>query len=651
MVSAVTQFAAFSDKVNHYTRSVMKSGNPRHPSSLPILLALLLILPGCAWLPGGKKADDKAATQSTADGASALTEAPATPSFDIRVEVDDDELKTLVERHNELQRYRAVPDLDESEFARVMAVAESDVRDLLGTEGYFNPRIELRREAQPGTRPVVVIAITPGEPTTVRKVSIEFEGDIAQTGDAQAVQQRGNIVDHWGLDEGRRFTQGRWSSAKTGALRELVERRYPRGRISYSVADVDAPEAKANLGVRLDSGPPFFLAPATVRGAKRYPPELAERLSWLKPGDVYDQKKLVDAQQRLAGSGYYDSAYISIDPQGDPNAAPVTYSVREAKRHKVQLGVGYSTDGGPRVTLEHRDNQALGTSWRADTKLNFDRKTPLLQTEWTSLPRASGWRNAALARYMRQDDGALVTTSQTLRLGMNKTEEKYDRSVYLQYDHANVTGSGSRAVPSALLGDGAAVSLNYAWTGRYFNTLPVPTAGYGLSGEIGAGVTTAGPRKPFTRLNGRWLGIFPVGSGGSSLVLRTEAGALLAAKQARLPSTYMFRTGGDTTVRGYGYRKIGIDFGDDLIGPGRYMAVGSVEWQRPILQDRFPGLLEHTLFVDVGSVANEARNLRPYWGVGTGLRLITPVGPMELAVAYGLKTKSIRLHMTVGFVF
>lgn len=142
-----------------------------------------------------------------------------------------------------------------------------------------------------------------------------------------------------------------------------------------------------------------------------------------------------------------------------------------------------------------------------------------------------------------------------------------------------------------------------------------------------------------------------MGSGGSSLVLRTEAGALLAAKQARLPSTYMFRTGGDTTVRGYGYRKIGIDFGDDLIGPGRYMAVGSVEWQRPILQDRFPGLLQHTLFVDVGSVANNIGDLRPNWGVGTGVRLITPVGPMALDVAYGLQSKAFRLHMTVGFVF
>ena len=618
-----------------------------------LVLAALLALPGCALLRDDAKAPDTTGTDTArTDAATGAIEPSANPVFDIRVETEDKTLRELVERHNELQRYRAISDLDETEFARLMAVAESDVRNLLGTEGYFSPRITVRREAATaGGRPTVEIAITPGEATTVQRVNIEFEGDIAQSADSDAVAQRSAIVDGWGLEEGRRFTQSRWSSAKTGALRHLVERRYPRGRISYSVADVSAAEAQAKLGLRLDSGPLFRLGPATVRGAQRYPPELAERLSWLKPGDIYDQKKLVDAQQRLAGSGYYDSAYISIDPEGEPGAVPVTYSVREAKRHKVQLGVGYSTDSGPRVTLEHRDNQALGTRWRADTKLNLNLKTPLLQTEWTSLPRASGWRWAALARYMRQDDGALNTTSQTLRLGSIKTEEKYDRNIYLQYDHASVTGSGSRVLPAALLGDGAAVSLNYAWTGRYFDSLPVPTRGYGLSGEIGAGITTAGERKPFVRLTGRWLGMQPIGDGHSRLVMRTEAGAVMASKQARLPSTYLFRTGGDTTVRGYGYRKIGIDFGDDLIGPGRYMAVGSVEWQRPILQERFPGLLEHTLFIDVGGVANEARDLRAHWGIGTGLRLITPVGPMQLDLAYGLQSKAIRLHMTVGFVF
>ena len=620
------------------------------------LLALLLVLPGCAWLGLNDNAEPATATTPRADTTAAgqvgarTGDAPAVTAFDIRVECEDEDLRGLVERHSELQRYRALTDLDESEFARLMAVTERDVRNLLGTEGYFNPDVRVRREGAPSARPTVVIAITPGEPATIAGVDIGFEGDIAASADADAIGQREGIVADWSLDEGRRFTQDRWSSAKTGALRSLVERRYPQGRIAYSLADVSAAEARVKLGLRLDSGPLFRLGPATVKGASRYPPELAERLSWLKPGDIYDQKRLVDAQQRLAGSGYYDSAYISIDPEGDPAATPVTYTVTEAKRHKVQLGVGYSTDGGPRLTLEHRDNTALGTSWRADTKLHFDQKAPLLQTEWTSLPRASGWRWAALARYMRQDDGALTTTSKTLRLGTLRTDEKYDRNFYLQYDHASATGSGTRNVPDALLGDGAAVSANYAWTGRYFDSLPIPSRGYGLGTDIGIGMTTVGERKPFLRLHGRALGIVPVGSGGSRLALRTEAGAILADKQARLPATYMFRTGGDNTVRGYGYRRIGIPF-DDLVGPGRYMAVGSMEWQRPIMRERFPGLLEHTLFIDVGGVANEVNQLRAHWGVGTGVRLITPVGPMQLDIAYGLKSKDIRLHMNVGFVF
>ncbi|MFT3779626.1 MAG: BamA/TamA family outer membrane protein [Ottowia sp.] len=625
----------------------------QHAACLAALLAALLA-PGCALL----RADDAgqpAQREETARRGQADTP-PADPAFDIRVEVADDDLRALVERHNELQRYRAVADLEETELARLLVLAERDVRNLLGTEGYFSPDVKLRREATAGARPVIVIAIAPGEATTVRKVNVEFEGDIAATADADARAQREHIARGWRLPEGRRFTQDRWSGAKTDALRQLVERRYPRGQVGYSVADVDAPAAQAALTVRLDSGPPFHLGPSVVRGAERYPDWLPERLSWLAPGDVYDQKKLVEAQQRLAGSGYYDSAYISIDPEGDPAATPVTYAVTEAKRHKVQLGVGYSTDGGPRVSLEHRDNTFFGTSWRAETKLNLDQKAPLLQTELTSLPDAEGWRKAVFARHMRQDDGSLITTSQTVKVGLAKLTERYDRNFYLQYDHANVTGAASVDAPAALVGDGAAVSANYAWTGRYFDTLPTPTRGFGVQADVGVGMTLLGERKPFARFNGRALGLLPVGDGGSRLAVRGELGAILAPDSARLPGTYLLRTGGDTTVRGYAYRSIGIPLGanpngGDWIGPGRYLAVGSVEWQRPILQDRFPGLLEHTLFIDVGGVANRIGDLRPHWGVGTGVRLISPVGPMELSVAYGLKSKQFRLHMTVGFVF
>ena len=634
----------------------MPNANPARPvraraAGLAAALAAVLALCGCAALPGADDATDGAQAASAQSVAGAVGDAAAPDAFDIRVECADKDLRALVERFNTLQRYRAVRDLEDSELARLMVLAERDVRDLLGTEGYFNPIVHVRREGTPGARPTVVIAIEPGEPTTVANVNIGFTGDIAQSADAGARRQRTAIENDWTLEPGRRFTQQRWSDAKTKALRQLVAQRYPLGRISDSRADIDAAQARASLGVQLDSGPLFRLGPAIVKGAHRYPPWLAERLSWLKPGDEYDQKELVDAQQRLTGSGYYDAAYISIDPQGDPAAAPVTYTVTEAKRQKVQLGVGYSTDSGPRLTLEHRDNTAFGSSWRTDTKLNLDSKQPLLQAELTSLPDEDGWRRAALARTMRQDDGVLATLSQTVRAGVIKTGKDYDRNVYLQYEHANVTGSGSQAVPDALLGDGAALSINYAWTGRYFDNLQLPKRGYGLGFDAGLGLTTIGPRKPFARVTGRWLGFVPLDSGASRLQLRAAVGAVLASDEARLPSTDLFRTGGDATVRGYSYRSIGVPVGGGLVAPGRYQAVGSIEWQHPILQQRYPGLLEHTLFIDVGGVANRVGDLRAHWGVGTGVRLITPVGPMELDIAYGLQSRQVRLHMNVGFTF
>lgn len=618
------------------------------------LLALLLV-GGCA----GRSSTEALTAEPSVTEAAAQERREnrqrrqAEPAFDIRVEADDKMLRELVAQHNALQSYRVLSDLDGAEFVRLTALAKDNVRELLGTEGYFAPRIEVSQQRSEQGREEVVIAFEPGPRAKVQALALDFEGQIADADDAAALAQQAAIRDNWRLLPGKDFTQDAWSSAKTGALRQLVEQRYPRGRISHSSADVDAERAEVRLGLRLVSGPMFRLGPATVEGNERYPAVLAERLSWLKPGEPYEQKRLIDAQQRLAGSGYYESAYISIDPEGDPEAVPVRYTVVEAKRHKTQLGVGFSTDGGPRLTLDHRDNTWFGSSWRADYKLHLNQKEPLAQLELSSLPNAGGWRWGGLVRLMRQDDGPLNTVSKTLRLGRVKSGERYDRHLYVQYDHANVTGSGAGVAPDALLGDGAAVSANYAWTGRYFDSLPVPKRGYGLSADVGVGVTTVAPRKPFTRLWGRWLGIVPLSKDGhgSRLALRTEAGAVLASRQARLPLSYLFRTGGDASVRGYAYRRIGLPLAGGIVGPGRYMWAAGAEWQRPILQERFPGLFEHALFIDVGSVASEVHELRPHWGVGTGLRVITPVGPMQLDIAYGLKTRDIRLHMNVGFVF
>jgi translocation and assembly module TamA len=38
-------------------------------------------------------------------------------------------------------------------------------------------------------------------------------------------------------------------------------------------------------------------------------------------------------------------------------------------------------------------------------------------------------------------------------------------------------------------------------------------------------------------------------------------------------------------------------------------------------------------------------------GVGAGARWRSPIGPLQMDLAYGLKTKRLRLHVAVGFSF
>jgi len=76
-----------------------------------------------------------------------------------------------------------------------------------------------------------------------------------------------------------------------------------------------------------------------------------------------------------------------------------------------------------------------------------------------------------------------------------------------------------------------------------------------------------------------------------------------------------------------------------------------VEWQRPMLKNGLPTEWENTFFIDAGSVAERPQDLKPKVGIGTGVRWRSPIGPLQVDVAYGVQPKKFRLHMSGGFVF
>ena len=82
---------------------------------------------------------------------------------------------------------------------------------------------------------------------------------------------------------------------------------------------------------------------------------------------------------------------------------------------------------------------------------------------------------------------------------------------------------------------------------------------------------------------------------------------------------------------------------------GRYLATGSLEWQAALAQRGRWADWEGVLFIDSGAVADHASALQAQVGVGSGLRWKSPIGPLQIDLAYGVQAKQWRLHLNLGF--
>ena len=113
-----------------------------------------------------------------------------------------------------------------------------------------------------------------------------------------------------------------------------------------------------------------------------------------------------------------------------------------------------------------------------------------------------------------------------------------------------------------------------------------------------------------------------------------------------IPSTLLFRTGGDTTVRGYAFESLGVQDGDAIVA-GPLLRRGSVEatrWIDAVLGHRRVRRRRQCVRL---AVATSHLAL----GYGVGARVRTPIGPFRLDVAYGQESQQVRVHFSVGLAF
>jgi translocation and assembly module TamA len=204
----------------------------------------------------------------------------------------------------------------------------------------------------------VVVKVDPGPPTIIEKSEVRFTG--VNASDELGTSQRLQIEETWPLQAGEQFSQSAWSSAKSGGLKELQKRRYPLARIDTSLADVDADTNKAQVSVSYDPGPAYTFGPLQIDGAERYDPVRTARIARLPEGQEYDLQSMLDAQQRLVSSGYYDSVFLSLadSPQQAATEAERRAAQESGCSHHLardcQGARGQAAEMGVRCGSEHR---------------------------------------------------------------------------------------------------------------------------------------------------------------------------------------------------------------------------------------------------------------------------------------------------------
>ncbi len=546
--------------------------------------------------------------------------------------VAPDTVRDFLARHLDLPARFAIVDSR----AALTRRARREVAELLATEGYFSPRVEVH-PAAPGAEGLV-IEVEPGPQTRIESVALEFSGHLAGEGGAETAR-RAALRAAWPLQAGAPFRSPVWEEAKAALLAGAVETDYAGARIAASRAAVDPARAAARLTVMLDAGEPYRFGALTIQGLKRYDEALVRRLAPFAAGEPYRRDQLLAFQSRLQNTPWFHSVLVGADPAAAVNnEIPVEVALAETPSRRLGFGAGYSTNSGARGEVNYHDHDFLGRAWDFGSGLRLEEMRQTLFADLGLLPDERGYRLSFGGRLESSDIQGLASTRQQLGIARSRASEHIETRLSLEWQRENRRPSGAAA------GTDHALTTDWRWIRRNVDDTLNPRRGNLVEFRLGGASKHLLSSRDFVRTHLRAQHWWPLGR-YDTLSLRGEAGTTVAGSRFGIPENYLFRAGGAQSVRGYAYHSLGVREGSATVG-GRALLTGSLEYTHWF--DRDWGA---ALFVDAGNAADHWRGMKPLFGSGVGARWRSPAGPLALDVARGLESGRWHLHFSIMVAF
>lgn len=521
-------------------------------------------------------------------------------------------------------------DLSDAQVKRLHAQAPADIREALQPFGWYSPEIDAELE---GSAPdwTARYRIRLGPPTKIVSIDTRFDGEGADFEPLADRLKRAPLR----LDE--RLDHGRYEATKKRMSDAAFANGFLDAHWTESQLRVEPELHAAHVLLHMDTGRRYYFGPVRIE-QQGLRPDVIDRYIEIREGTVFDPQQLLDLQFRLSDLGYFDS--IDIQPQREQTDAeqrvPILINTTPRARTKYDVGVGYGTDTGARLSL--------GTTWRRLNSYGHTLTTDFRLSEIKNtltgeyrIPLGSEPDESlsfkATAENEKLDAGD--TLKYVLGTSLNRSPGDWQRRLYLEYTHEE-SEFGDTFTTADLMTPGVSFTRTkaddpiYTRRGLYLFT-DVHGAVHNLLSStsfLQASVLLRGIYSPLRRLR---------------LIGRTEIGYSLVEQFGELPASQRFYAGGDQSVRGYSYQSIGPRNDDGEVIGGRFLNVYSAEAEYRVLEN-----WGAAVFIDTGGV-DDRPNPALQTGVGVGVRYRAPIGSLQLDLAHPLDGdgSAVRIHIGI----
>jgi translocation and assembly module TamA len=566
----------------------------------------------------------------------------------------------------------------------LIARARSDVDRLttaLESFGYYQCRVSIKINDMMVSNPGLGDALSALPKGRDARVAIGFT--LGPLYHLRRIDIEGDLPDEvrstLGLTGGEPAVASTVLAGSSRLLTALQERGYAFAKVDPPVADEAADEPVLDLHFHVVMGPKVNIGEIHIDGLQRVHESLLRARLMLHIGDPYSPSAIERARHDLLALGVFSQVSLDIGTAVDGSGGvPITFKMRERRRHGVSVNAAYSSDLGGSGGVTWTDRNAFGDAEQlslaasvinlggsSTTGVGYDTSAKYLMPDFGRRDQSLQFAVGALKQSLQAYNQTARTTSVTLTRKISRVwsisvgAQTADEQI-IQENTVIIQGTtippGSILIPgttNVVLADVTrnytlfAMPLNVAFdTTNLASPLEDPRRGMRASLSVTPTLALGHPNAKFIIGQINVAGYFdldhvlPTGPGRTVLAARALAGLAEGAGEFSLPPDQRFYAGGSGTVRGYRYQSVGPALPDGTPIGGTAIRAGSLE-----LRQRFGTNFGAAVFVDAGEVTANLSlvpdavpdTLRV--GVGAGMRYYTPIGPIRFDVAVPTKRR------------